>query len=238
MANHIRVYEATREDFGAMAHIFITSFEYDEIARLLYHHDQIWPVIIEMLTRYLADDYTYLMVAWDERLQTICGWISISLVTDDQDDYFDFCDSTVWAGRELMRRERAIRVGPQDTDELKRTHLIRILREQNRDGQNRTFGGQERLVINTIAIDSNYQGGIAFTLLQGARRQATRIGLPIWGQIPEQTVGNLEETLECVGFDEEDSFELDLGPYANEEDQRRQNFGVQRWTQWLLRTGS
>ena len=146
--------DAKREDVGALANIFIKSFRDDKTAQLLHPHDGIWPVVVEMLRTYLDDDYTRVKVAWDERTDAIVGWTSVSLVTSDQDDYFKFYDSTVWAGRELLRRETLTRNGaPLHVDEMRRAGLITQLRARNRDGQDGSVHGQHRLITsNTLHL--------------------------------------------------------------------------------------
>lgn len=61
--------------------------------------------------------------------------------------------------------------------------------------------------------------------------------LPLWGQFPEYALGDLEELFREIGFAEVGSFELDLNRYANENQRRRGDWGFEKWTQWLLRTG-
>lgn len=80
--------EANSADIGAMANIFIKSFQYDNTAQLLYHRDGIWPEVVEMLQNYLADDFTTVIVADDETTDTTVGWTSVSLVIPGVDDYF------------------------------------------------------------------------------------------------------------------------------------------------------
>lgn len=66
-------------------------------------------------------------------------------------------------------------------------------------------------------------------------------GLPLWAQVPQFSLGDLgdlEEIFAEIGFDGVGSFELNLVRYANEEQQRRRDWGVQKWTQWVLRTGN
>lgn len=173
-----------------MAHIFMKSFQDDRTAQLLYPRDSIWPVVVEMLRNYLADDYTYVRVAWDEHTNTIVGWTSVSLVALNDDDYFKFCDSTVWAGRQLLRKEAQIRHGrPVHVDEMRRAGLITELRKRNREGQIRHSEGQH-LVINTFAIHPDVVEEeipeIAYKLMDDTRDLAKRgtyfreMILPIW----------------------------------------------------------
>ncbi|KAM0799220.1 hypothetical protein BDR22DRAFT_822529 [Usnea florida] len=238
----IDIRDANRADVGAMANIFIKNFEDDPTAKLLYPHDQIWPVILDMLTRYLADDWTHLRVAWDEYTDTIVGWASISLVDPNQGgDYFSFCDSTTWAGRELLRRETRDRTGPLHFDEVKRAALITQLRRRNQEGQRAHMEGQ-RLVINTIAIHPDVFVDeipeIAYKFLDDGRDLAKDERLPLWAQFPRGSPGNLEELFEEIGFIEAGSFELDLFKFASEEHRRRHCWGMQRWTQYLLQPGN
>lgn len=237
----IDIRDANRADVGAMANIFIKSFEDDATAKLLYSHDQIWPIIVEMLTQYLADDWTHLRVAWDEYTDTIVGWASISLVDPGgASDYFDFCDSTVWAGRELLRRETRDRTGPLHFDEMRRAALMAQLRRRNQEGQRRHVDGQ-RLVINTVAIHPDVFEDeipeIAYKFLDDGRDIARDERLPLWAQFPRGLPGNLEELFEEIGFVEAGGFELDLFRFANEE-HRRSHWGVQKWTQYLLQPGN
>ena len=245
----IVVREAKRDvDVGPMANIFIKSFADDKTAQLLYHRDRIWFVVVEMLRTYLDDDYTHVMVAWDAYSDTIVGWTSVSLVTSDQADYFAFCDSTVWAGRQLLRRDiRNRRGAPLHLDEMRRASLITKLQQQNREGQNRhaSADGQgqgQHLVINTIAIHPEVVEGeipeIAYKLLDEARDLAKREGLPLYAQVPQNSLGNLETLFEEIGFAEVGNFELNLNRYASEAQSRWRNWGFQAWTQWVLRTGN
>ena len=230
--------DARREDVGAMANVFIRSFWHDKIAQLLYPHDSIWPEVVEMIQAYLLDDYTYLVLAEDEYTDTIVGWTSVSLVTSDEDDYFKYCDSTVWAGRQLLRREaRARGEAPVPMDEMKRAALISKLREHNRDGQNRHACGN-RLAINTIAMkpdvfESEIQE-IAYRLIDHSRDVAERECLPLWAQVPNNSLGDLEELYEGTGFTKVGSFELDLNRYASEEHRSRSSWRIQKWTQWVF----
>ena len=238
----IITHKARREDIGAMAHIFLNSFRDDKTAQLLYPRDRIWPVVVDMLQSYLADDYTTVRVAWDATTRTIVGWMSVSLVSLDDDDYFKFCDSTVWAGRELLRKESQLRQGrPLHVDEMRRAGLITKLRNRNRDGQNRNTHGSH-LVINTLAINPDVyfeeDPEIAYQLMDDARNLAKRERLPLWGQFPEHSIGDLDAIFQEIGFAEVGSFELNLNRYANEHQRRREDWGTQKWSQWLLRTGN
>lgn len=56
---YIDIRDATREDVGALANVFIKSFQDDRTAQLLYYHDRIWSVVVAMLRNYLDDDYTH-----------------------------------------------------------------------------------------------------------------------------------------------------------------------------------
>ena len=231
--------EARREDVGAMANVFIRSFRHDKIAQLLYPHDSIWPEVVEMIKSYLLDDYTYLVLAEDEYTDTIVGWTSVSLVASGEDDYFKYCDSTVWAGRQLMRKEaRARGEAPVPMDEMKRAALISKLREHNRNGQNRHASG-DRLVINTIAMDPDVFETeiqeVAYRLIDHIRDVAKRERLPLWAQVPKNSLGYLEELYGGTGFAQVGSFELDLNRYTSEEHRRRSNWRVDKWTQWVLR---
>lgn len=234
--------EATSDDIGAMANIFIKSFRDDKTAQLLYPRDGIWPVAVEMLRYYLDDDYSHLRVAWDENTDTMIGWTSVSIITPDEEDPFKFCDSTVWAGRQLLLTERRTRSeAPLHLDEMRRAHLTTELSERNRDGQNRHINGQH-LVINTFAIHPDAFEGktpeIAYKLMDDARDIAKAESLPLWAQVPQDPLGDLEELFEEIGFTKVGSFELDLTQYASEEDRRRRNWGFQKWTQWVLRAGN
>ena len=235
----LRTRDARGEDVGAMANIFIRSFRYDETAQLLYNHDSISPVVVDMIKSYLLDDFTYLVLAEDEYTDTIVGWTSVSLVASGDDDYFKYCDSTVWAGSELLRREARTRgEAPVPMEEMKRAALIGKLREHNRTGQNRHVNG-DRLVINTIAMnpdvfESEIQE-IAYRLIDHIRDVAKSERLPLWAQVPKNSVGDLEELYGGTGFAQVGSFEFDLNQYTSEEHRRRSNWGVQKWTQWVFR---
>ena len=231
--------DARGEDVGALANIFIRSFRHDKTAQLLYSHDNIWPEVVEMIKTYLLDDYTHLILAEDELTDTIVGWTSVSLVAPGDDDYFKYCDSTVWAGRQLLRMEaRARHQAPVAMDEMKRAALITELREHNRHGQNRHANGS-RLVINTIAMDPDvYEPEIqeiAYRLIDQVRDVALRERLPLWAQVPKNSLGDLEEVYGGTGFAQVGSFELDLNRYTSEEHRRRSTWSVQQWTQWVLR---
>ena len=237
----IHTRDARKEDIGAMANVFMRSFRHDKIAQLLYPHDSIWPEVVEMIKTYLADDCTHLVIAEDEYTDTIVGWTSVSLVASGEDDYFKYCESTVWAGRQLLRREaRARGEAPVPMDEMKRAALISKLREHSRNGQNRHASGN-RLAINTIAIDPDVFWTeiqeIAYRLIDHIRDVAKGERLPLWAQVPNYSLGDLEEVYGGTGFVHVGSFELDLNRYASEEHRRRSNWGVQKWTQWVLRVG-
>ena len=232
--------DAKREDIGAMVSVFIKSFTHDKTAQLLYPHDGIWPVVVEMLSTYLDDEYTHLILAEDEYTDAIVGWTSVSLVTSGQEDYFKYCDSTVWAGRQLLRREsRARGQTPLHLDEMKRAALITKLRDQNRHGQNR-YASEQRLVINTIAVHPDVCepeiATIAYEMIDHARHLALEEHLPLWAQVPHDSFGDIEEIFRAVGFAKVGSFELDLTRFTNEGHRRRRNWGLQKWTQWVLRT--
>ena len=225
----IQTRDAKSQDVGAMAHIFIKCFNYDKTAQLLYNHDQIWPEVIEMLRTYLNDDYTHVILAWDAYTDTIVGWTSVSLVDTGQDDYFKYCDSTVWAGRQLLRRETgAAGHGPMHIDQMKRAALMTLLRLKNRDGQHNHVG-HHRLVVNTIAIHPDVIEHeipqIAYNLMNDARELAKAQDLPLWAQLPHASLGDPEDILDEIGFDIVGSFQLDLNRYANEEQLRRGNWG-------------
>ena len=234
--------DAKREDVGAMASVFIRSFRHDKTAQLLYPHDSIWPEVIEMIKSYLVDDYTHLVLAEDKLTDTIVGWTSVSLVASGEDDYFKYCDSTVWAGRQLLRKEtRARGEAPVSMDEMKRAALISKLREYNRNGQNRHASGNS-LVINTVAINPDVFEleiqEVAWRLIDHIRDVARIERLPLWAQVPRNSLGDLEELYGGTGFAQVGSFELDLNRYTSEEHRRRSNWGVQKWTQWVLRLGN
>ena len=80
--------EATFDDLGAMANVFIKSFKGDKTAQLLHPLDSTWPEVVDMLKQYLVDDNTHLILAEDETSNTIVGWTSVSLVFPDVEDYF------------------------------------------------------------------------------------------------------------------------------------------------------
>ena len=234
--------DAKREDVGAMVNIFIKSFKYDKTAQLLYPHDGIWPVVVEMLRTYLDDEYTHVIVAEDEYTNSIVGWASVSLVTSGQDDYFKYCDSIVWAGRQLLRKEsRARGQTPLHLDEMKRAALITQLREENRRGQNR-YAREQRLVINTIAVHPDVYkpeiATIAYEMINHARNLAMEENLPLWAQVPQGSFGDIEEIFGEVGFAKVGSFDLDLTWFTDEEHRRRRNWGLQEWTQWVLEIGN
>lgn len=63
--------------------------------------------------------------------------------------------------------------------------------------------------------------------------------LPLWAQFPQNSLGKLDELFEEVGFAEVGNFELSLTQYANEQRRRwRSDWGIQKWRQWVLRTGN
>ena len=218
--------DARREDIGAMANIFMKYFQDDRTAQLLYPRDGIWPVVVDMLRSYLADDYTTVRVAWDEHTETIVGWTSVSMIFGDEvDDYFKFCDSTIWAARELLRKESQLgRGGPLHVDEMRRAGLITELRKRNRDGQKRHSAGSH-LVINTFAMHPDVVEEeipeIAYKLMDDTRELAKNERLPLWGQFSEYALGDLEELFREIGFDEVGSFALEINRYANEDQRRR-----------------
>lgn len=239
---YLDVREAKREDIGAMAHIFIKSNIHNKTSQLLYNHDDIWPEVVEMLRNYLADDYTTALLAWDSYTDTTVGWTSVSLVTSDEDDYFKFCDSTVWAGRQLLRKETLSRGHtPLHIDQMKRASLITELRNRNRDGQNR-HTDRDRLVINTVAIHPDIRNSEIFEtahyLVDRARDLAKKERLHLWAQAPLGSMSDPWHIFEEIGFTRVGSFELNLNSYANEEQRRRGNWGFQKWDQWVLQIGN
>lgn len=125
---------------------------------------------------------------------------------------------------------------------MRRAGLITQLRTRNRDGQERHIHGQH-LVINTIAIHPDVFEDeipqIAYKLIDDARDLAKAEGLPLWAQFPGDYMGDLGGLFFEVGFVEVGAFELNLVGYVSEEQRRRRrrNWGVQRWTQWVLRSG-
>lgn len=175
----IVTHDATRDDVGAMANIFIGSFKGDKTAQLLYPPDSIWPVVVEMIGEYLDDDYTRVITAWDNDTERMVGWTSISQVVSRREDRFEFCDSTIWAGRQLLLREARARAseGPLSVDETRRACLVGDLSRRNRDGQNRNIDGQH-LAINTVAIDPDVIEceipQVAYQLIRYARDLAKR----------------------------------------------------------------
>lgn len=234
--------QATGDDVGAMTHIFIQCFRNDSTARLLYQSDSIWPVVVEMLRNYLCDDYTYVLLAEETTTGQVVGWTSVSLVTSGEDDHFKYCDSTVWAGRRLLRREARARGrhAPVPMDEMKRSGLISKLREHNRNGQNRHAVGQ-RLVINTVAVHPdvvpNQIPEVAGSLFSHVKDLARGDSLPIWMQLPEYLSNKIWEVFVDLSFDEVGFCELNLARYANEEHWRQREWGFERWTQWVLPAG-
>ncbi|KAL9077697.1 MAG: hypothetical protein Q9161_000069 [Pseudevernia consocians] len=234
--------DAKFDDLGAMAHIFIKSFKGDKTAQLLHPLDSTWPEVVDMLNKYLVDDNTHLILAEDETSETIVGWTSVSLVLPDVEDYFKYCDSTLWAGRARLRKEEQARgTAPEHEDDMRRRNLITQLREENRNGQNKHIEGQ-RLVINTFALHPDVFEDeipeIAYKLMDETRDLAKREGLPLWAQFPQNSLGDLEALFEEIGFAEVGSFDLDLTGYASEELRRMRYGGNQKWMQWVLREGN
>ena len=230
--------EATSEDIGAMAHIFIQWFRDDSTARLLYQSDSIWPVVVDMIRNYLDDDYTYLIIVEEKTTEQIVGWTSVSVVTSGEDDYFKYCDSTVWAGRQLLRREaRARGQAPVPMDEMKKAALISKLREHNRNGQNK-HADEQRMVINTVALHPEIVLGelpeVAGRLFNHVIDFARGEYLPVWMQLPEFFSDSIWEVFVDTGFDEVGSVELNLSRYTNEEHRSQRQWGVERWAQWVL----
>lgn len=231
--------EATRADVGAMAHIFIQCFRNDSTARLLYQSDSIWPVVVEMLRYYLYDDHTYVILAEEMSTGQIVGWTSVSIVIPGGDDHFKYCDSTVWAGRQLLGRETRARGrhAPVSMDEMKRSGLISKLREHNRNGQNRHAAGQ-RLVINTVALHPdvvpNEIPEVAGSLFSYVKDIARGDPLPIWMQLPEYLSNKIWEVFVDLHFDEVGFCDLNLARYATEEHWSQRQWGFERWTQWVL----
>lgn len=234
--------EATRDDVGAMAHIFIQRFRNDSTARLLYQSDSIWPVVIEMLGTYLCDDYTYVILAEEMTTGQVVGWTSVSIVFPGEDDLFKYCDSTVWAGRQLLRQETRARGrnAAVPMDEMKRAGLISKLREHNRNGQNRHVAGL-RLVINTVAVHPdvvpNEIPEVAGSLFSYVKELGRDDPLPIWMQLPEYLSDTIWEVFVDLNFDEVGFCDLNLARYANEEHWGQREWGFERWTQWVLPAG-
>lgn len=234
---------ATRDDVGAMAHIFIHCFRNDSTARLLYQSDTIWPVVVDMLMIYLRDNYNYVIVAVEMTTRQVVGWTSASIVFPGEVDHFKYCDSTVWAGRQLLGREVRARErnrAPVPMDEVKRSDLISKLREHNRNGQNRHAAGQ-RLVINTVALHPDVVRHqlpeVAGSLLSDVKGLAMENPMPIWMQLPESLNIKIWEVFADLNFRGVAYFDLNLDRYASEEHWSQREWGIERWFQWVLPAG-
>ena len=234
----IETREAKSADVGAMARLFIRCFRNDKTARLLYQHDVILPDVFEMLDTYLVDDDTHVRVAWDAYSGDVVGWMSVSLVNSDRGDFFKYCDSTAWVGLQSLHREVE---APVHIDQMRRFDLISRLSEHNGDGQ-RIHTFPQRLVIRTIAVNPDVAvqeiPEIAYNLINDAREMAKHYDLPLWAQVPENSLGDPEDSFYEMGFDKVGSFEINLNRYASEAHRRQGNWGAQKWTQWVLRRGN
>ena len=154
----------------------------------------------------------------------------MSLVISDQEDHFKDCDSIVWAGREWLRRETpALDQAPLHLDSMKRAALITHLSDKNRTGQNSHAGGQQRLVVNTIAIHPDVfedeRPDIAYKMIDHMRDLAKEWRLLLWAQVPTNSLCDLEALFREGGFDKVGSFELNFASFANEEHRSGRDWG-------------
>ena len=241
---HLVTRDAKDADAGLMTTIFLNYFKEDETAKLLYNIDSIHELILEMIYEYIrGDDSTHVLVAEDTLTKTVVGWTAVSLVTSDQEDLFKYCDSVVWAGRQLLRRETPDPgEAPLHMDDMKRSGLITQLKNRNRDGQSSHAGGQMRMVVNTIAIHANVfedeRPDVAYKLIDHMRDLAKGWGFLLWAQVPTNPLCELRALFEEIGFDNVGSFELNLALFANEEHRSQRDWGFGTWTQWVLQIGN
>lgn len=220
----INILRAQHCHVGAMAHVFLNSFDLDGSVKLMYTKDEIWPVIQEILHDYMDDDKIEFRLAVTRNAGLIIGWMSFGIIPPAGPvPQFAFNEVTGWAAQRLL--------GGNMSDY--RCRLAAQLQDRSRDGQSRHLLRQ-RLVINTIVTDPDYRRlGVAGKLLRFAVDRARSPDWAVWAQTPSVYEGLFWRN----GFHEVGAFGLDLNDYKPpEEVAMGGQLGIQTWRQMKLGT--
>lgn len=212
---------------GAMAYIFLNSFDLDGSVKLMYTKDEIWPVIQEILHDYMDDNSIEFRLAVIRSTGLIVGWISYGIIPAAGDvPQLAFNEMTSWAAQRLLRGNTSDR----------RYLLASQLEERSRRGQIRHMPSY-RIVINTIITDPDYRRlGVAGKLLRFVVDRGQSADWGIWAQTPSIYEGLFWRN----GFHEVGAFGLDLNDYKPPEEIakgiRGIQLGIQTWRQMKLGT--
>ena len=223
----VDIFRAQRYQVGAMAHIFVHSFDLDGSVKLMYTKDEIWPVIQDILHEYIDDSNIDFRIAVTRTTGLIVGWMSFGVIpAAGEVPQFAFNEMTSWAAQRLLH----------GTTGDRRYRLAAQLRERSRDGQLRHMSSY-RLVINTIVTDPDYRRlGVAGKLLRFAVTRAQSADWGIWAQTPSIYGGLFWQH----GFYEVGAFGLDLNAYKPPEEIAKGihglQLGIQTWRQMKLGT--
>lgn len=223
----IDIFRAQRYQVGAMAHIFLHSFDLDGSVKLMYTKDEIWPVIQDILHDYIDDNNIEFRIAVTRTTGLIVGWMSYGVIpAAGEVPQFAFYEMTSWAAQRLLHDNMGDR----------RFRLAAQLRERSRAGQLRHMASY-RLVINTIVTDPDYRHiGVAGKLLRFAVDRARSADWGIWAQAPSIYAGLFWQN----GFYEVGAFGLDLNAYKPPEEIAKgihgMQLGIQTWRQMKLGT--
>ena len=223
----IEIFRAQHSHVGAMAYIFLNSFDLDGSVKLMYTKDEIWPVIQEILHDYMDDNRIEFRLAVIRSTGLIVAWMSFGIIpAAGEVPQLAFNEMTSWAAQRLLRGN------PSD----RRYRLASQLEERSRHGQIRHMPSY-RLVINTIITDPDYRRlGVAAKLLRFAVDRAQSADWGIWAQTPSIYEGMFWRN----GFYEVGAFGLDLNAYKPPEEIVKGihgiQLGIQTWRQMKLGT--
>lgn len=223
----IDIFRAQHCHVGAMAHVFLNSFDLDGSVKLMYTKDEIWPVIQEILHDYMDDNQIEFRLAVTRTTGLIVGWMSFGIIpAAGAVPQFAFNEMTSWAAQRLLRGNTSDR----------RYCLAAQLEDQSRRGQIQHMPSH-RLVINTIVTDPDYRRlGVAGELLRFAVGRAKSTDWGIWAQTPSIYEGLFWRN----GFHEVGAFGLDLNAFKPPEEVAKGihgiQLGIQTWRQMKLDT--
>ncbi|KAL9138498.1 MAG: hypothetical protein Q9175_000286 [Cornicularia normoerica] len=223
----VNIYRAHHRHVGAMAHVFLNSFDLDGSVKLMYTKDETWPVIQEILHDYMDDNKIEFRLAVTQDLGLIVGWMSFGIVPETGPaPQFAFNEMTSWATQRLLRGNKSDH----------RFRLAAELEDRSRNGQSQ-YMLSHRLVINTIVTDPDYRRlGVAGKLLRFAVDRAQSTDWGIWAQTPAVYVGLFWRN----GFHEAGAFGLDLNAFKPLEEVAKgihgKQLGIQTWRQMKLST--
>lgn len=223
----INIFPAHHCHVGAMAHVFLNSFDLDGSVKLMYTKDEIWPVIQDILHDYMDDNSIEFRLAVNQDSGLIVGWISFGIIpATGRVPQFAFNELTSWATQRLLRGNASDH----------RYRLAAQLEDRSFQGQSQYMLGH-RLVVNTIVTDPDYRRlGVAGELLRFAVDRARSSDWAIWAQTPAVYVGLFWRN----GFHEVGVFGLDLNAYKPPEEAAMgihgRQLGIQTWRQMKLGT--